>query len=128
MRTTVFCASVFAILASSQVPAQEATAQADRVSFEHDIGEVLLKIDGKPIATYVYEDPEIPRPYFAHVKTLDGIQVTRNHPPQPGTDRSDHKTMLAIAVRRTGQALMNASADGGPSSAPRLSPGVSFNE
>lgn len=35
---------------------------------------------------------KIKRPHFANLKTLSGIQVTRNHPPQPG-DAKDHDTM-----------------------------------
>ncbi len=93
MRTSVFCIGVIAILASSPAPAQDPANRTDRVVFQQRDAEVLVKIDGKPIATYVYEDSEIPRPYFAHVRTLEGIQVTRNHPPKPGTDRRDHKTM-----------------------------------
>ena len=42
------------------------------------------------------------RPFFAHVKTLEGTQVTRNFPPQEG-DPDDHQWMhpgiwMAFAV------------------------------
>ena len=54
---------------------------------------VELSCNGKPIAHYVFKDREILRPYFAHLKTVDGIQVTRRHPPVAGEDATDHPTM-----------------------------------
>jgi len=57
---------------------------------------LLITIGGEPFATYYikYEDPakelKITRPFFAHVKTPSGIQVTRNHPPIKGQDKTDH--------------------------------------
>lgn len=63
------------------------------VSFRTTPGELVLTVAGKPVATYVYADKNIPRPYFAHVKSPGGIQVTRNHPPIAGMDSNDHKTM-----------------------------------
>lgn len=45
---------------------------------------------GQPVATYVFRDERIPRPYFAHVHAPGGIRVTRNHPPVEGTDATDH--------------------------------------
>ncbi len=61
------------------------------VSFQQEPGKLSISIDGEPFATYVYEDTEITRPYFAHVKSPCGIQVTRNYPPQPD-DPQDHGT------------------------------------
>jgi hypothetical protein len=48
---------------------------------------------GKPVATYVFRDEKILRPYFAQVHAPDGTQVTRHHPPRPGIDAVDHDTM-----------------------------------
>lgn len=42
------------------------------------------------IVDYVFKDPEVPRPYFCHVRTPSGIQVTRNHPPRENEDATDH--------------------------------------
>ncbi|CAG5016996.1 hypothetical protein DYBT9275_05679 [Dyadobacter sp. CECT 9275] len=61
------------------------------VAFEQKPGELTITIGGKPFASYVYEDPKISRPYFAHVKSACGVQVTRNYPPQQG-DPQDHST------------------------------------
>jgi hypothetical protein len=67
-------------------------AEPPMVSFEKKPGQVEIQVGGKPLATYVHEDAKITRPYFAHVKAPGGIQVTRNHPPIPGKDLTDHDT------------------------------------
>jgi len=70
-----------------------ARATDGKVAFDaKDVGEIAVKIDGSPIAIYVYEDPEISRPYFAHLRAPGAPQVSRNHPPIEGKDRSDHGT------------------------------------
>ena len=54
----------------------------------------LIITDGSnTIAHFVFADTNILRPYFAHVHTPDGIQVTRTHPPVTGVDPVDHATM-----------------------------------
>lgn len=63
------------------------------VGFRTTPGEVAVTVSGKPIASYFHADDKIRRPYFAHVKSPGGIQVTRNHPPVAGKDRDDHDTM-----------------------------------
>ena len=62
------------------------------VAFEHKPSKLLITIGGEPFASYVYENSKIPRPYFAHVKTPSGVQVSRNHPPIEGKDSMDHDT------------------------------------
>ncbi len=64
--------------------------QAIPVTFTKEGGAVHIAIGGAAFADYVYADPRISRPYFAHVKTADGLPVTRNHPPIEGRDRVDH--------------------------------------
>lgn len=54
---------------------------------------LIITRDSRPVAHFVFADPDILRPYFAHVHTPDGIQVTRNHPPLEGVDPKDHPTM-----------------------------------
>jgi hypothetical protein len=71
----------------------ESLDPAPAVGFLIKPGEVVLTVSGKPVATYVYSDEQIRRPYFAHVKSPGGIQVTRNHPPIAGKDSKDHATM-----------------------------------
>ena len=55
--------------------------------------QVRIFLGDQEVADYVFEDNEISRPYFAHVKTLTGKQVSRNHPPQEGVDKMDHANM-----------------------------------
>lgn len=54
---------------------------------------LIITHDSKPVAHFVFADTNIFRPYFAHVHTPDGIQVTRTHPPVAGVDPVDHATM-----------------------------------
>jgi hypothetical protein len=70
-----------------------ATSREPVVSFREQPGQVVILVADKPVATYSYDDPQIPRPYFAHVRTLGGIQVTRNHPPVTGVDPDDHEKL-----------------------------------
>lgn len=62
------------------------------VSFLAGDGSLRVSIGGQEIAEYVWRDPQILRPYFRHLRTLGGIQVTRNSPPRTG-DSADHDTM-----------------------------------
>jgi len=55
-------------------------------------GSVQINVGPHALATYVYEDKDIPRPYFAHVRAPGNIQVTRTYPPIAGKDPTDHGT------------------------------------
>ncbi|HRK34127.1 MAG TPA: PmoA family protein [Candidatus Hydrogenedentes bacterium] len=65
------------------------------VAFEKTSKDMKIRIDGKPMATYVWSDEKTLRPYFANVFAPNGMQVTRIHPPDPvvNRDNSDHETM-----------------------------------
>ncbi len=63
------------------------------VTFGQKDGHLQIQIDGKPFASYVWQDRNVLRPYFAHVHAPNGKQVTRNHPPVEGKDATDHGTM-----------------------------------
>lgn len=54
---------------------------------------LLITDGGRPVATYVFRDNNILRPYLANVYAPGGVQVTRNHPPVPNLDATDHDTM-----------------------------------
>lgn len=69
-----------------------AIADDERVQFVRSDGKLAIAIDGYPVATYVYNDPAITRPYFAHVCAPGGTQVTRSNPPVEGQDIMDHPT------------------------------------
>lgn len=51
------------------------------VRLEPRPNQILLEIGGVDVAEYVFDDPDVPRPYFANVRTLGGIRVSRCHPP-----------------------------------------------
>lgn len=89
--TTIVILALF----TAQFPAaaQKAKKGANQavVAFTQQPGELTITVGGKPFASYVYEDATVTRPYFAHVKSPCGIQVTRNYPPQQG-DPKDHAT------------------------------------
>ena len=82
---------LFAVMLVSSVSAE---GNPPKVSFKKDAGRMEILIGDRAIATYVYEDPAIPRPYFCQVKTLDGAQITRIHPPDPviNNGNDDHPT------------------------------------
>jgi hypothetical protein len=64
-----------------------------RIAFDARPGAILVRAGEQPLATYVYEDARILRPYFKDVCAPGGIQVTRRHPPREGIDRTDHADM-----------------------------------
>lgn len=65
---------------------------APKPVFERGEHSLSLKWDGVSLATYVFRDAEVPRPYFTALRTPDGLQVTRNYPPIEGQDPTDHGT------------------------------------
>src|SRR5262249_23766726 len=64
-----------------------------KVAFAEGDGRVAVVINGMPVAVYCYEDKQTLRPYFEHVRTLNGLPVTRNHPPIAGFDVVDHDAL-----------------------------------
>jgi hypothetical protein len=70
-----------------------ATSEQPAVSFRHEPNVLHIEIGGRRFADYIYADREITRPYFTHVTTPAGIRVTRNHPPEEGSDLVDHAMM-----------------------------------
>ena len=82
------CAAVTGMFAASLC-----AGDAPQVDFESRPGELVVTVAGRPVASYVYVDDRVLRPYFAHVKAPHGVQLTRNYPPIQGQDRTDHETM-----------------------------------
>jgi len=80
---------IIAVL-SAALPCQ--AADQTPVTFARAEGQLLISVGRQPLATYVYADKEITRPYFAHVHAPGRVQVTRNHPPDKTTDSIDHAT------------------------------------
>ena len=86
--STIVCCvvSVATLLAASSLNA----ADAPEVTFTKSADQLAVSVGGKPLATYVFRDAKISRPYFAHLKAPGGTQVSRNHPPVEGKDATDH--------------------------------------
>ena len=76
--------SQFVTTAIAATPVFNAEERDDRI---------VVTFGESAIAHYLFKDENILRPFFAHVKTADGIQVTRRHPPVAGEGAVDHSTM-----------------------------------
>lgn len=85
--------SFFAAIVCGLLAIAPATAAEQRLRFVPKERSLEIQVDERPIATYVFQDDTILRPYFAHLRAGNGIQVTRRHPPLAGTDATDHDTM-----------------------------------
>jgi hypothetical protein len=64
-----------------------------QVAFERENSRLLIKINGLDFGSYVWNDPSVKRPFFAHLRTPDGVPITRSYPPVAGRDATDHDTM-----------------------------------
>lgn len=79
------------LLLVASVLADSVTAdESPIIRFQQENGELTITVGGDPLATYIYQDENTPRPYFAHVFAPGKTQVTRNHPPVKGKDTTDH--------------------------------------
>lgn len=63
------------------------------IRFLKEERQVRIYIGDQEVVDYVFVDSSISRPYFAHVKTLSGKQVSRNHPPREGVEKMDHANL-----------------------------------
>ena len=66
------------------------TADPPAIKLERGENHVVITAGTEKVATYVFRDERIPRPYFAHLFAPGNVQVSRNHPPVPGKDALDH--------------------------------------
>lgn len=83
---------VFLLLGLSAFLTPAAASGLPNISFKRETGKVIITVGKTAVATYTYQDEKIPRPYFAHVHGPTGAQLTRNHPPIPKKDATDHDT------------------------------------
>lgn len=83
----------FVLAVAATWPAAAPRTVAADFAVQQKPDRVLITDGGQPVATYVFRDDKILRPYFANVHAPGGIQVTRNHPPVPNADATDHDTM-----------------------------------
>lgn len=89
-KTRLALAAPLAVLLAGGFSLEAADA---RFTFSQTPDQLAIKYAGQPVATYVFRDDKILRPYFANVHALSGVKVTRNHPPVAGSDATDHDTM-----------------------------------
>ena len=91
MKTTFSkCIVLGAVLAGTACRLQAADPA---FGFTQSADRLAITFAGKPVAEYVFRDEKILRPFFANVHAPGGIKVTRNHPPVPVQDATDHVTM-----------------------------------
>jgi hypothetical protein len=91
-RRLLATAVLAAVVVSVFIGSAGLAAGLPEVALDQGPGKIQVTIGGRPVATYVYQDPVISRPYFAHVQAPSGVQVTRNYPPIEGQDTLDHPT------------------------------------
>ncbi len=92
---------VFSVLSISRLVCLAATltgtcqvrAEPPRFSIEASRSSLVIKLGDQSIATYYVKHDLVARPFFAHINTPSGIQVSRNFPPIEGTDPTDHPMM-----------------------------------
>lgn len=70
--------------------ARLASADSGTIELHSTDSAVSMRVGAVETLRYIYRDPAVSRPYFAPVRTLSGVQVSRNHPPQAGQDKTDH--------------------------------------
>lgn len=85
-----------AVLLLAQMPiaiAADDNSKKPQFLVDEQSDRLRISLGETPVADFVYRDPDVRRPYFASVRTVGGIAVTRTHPPVEGVDAVDHPTM-----------------------------------
>jgi Family of unknown function (DUF6807) len=83
--------STFLTLFSVIVAWSAACCPAGEINIDRQEDWLTIRDDGNAVATYVFRDADISRPYFCNVSSPGGVQVTRHHPPH-ADDLQDHAT------------------------------------
>lgn len=65
----------------------------NKLNLKQSADSISILLADKPVATYVFKDDQVRRPYFKDVFTPGGLRVTRHFPPDPKTEATDHATM-----------------------------------
>jgi len=82
MRALAFALGLLVTWQANALPLAEISVRKFEGHFKVASGEHEL-------FTYVWDDPEIPRPYICNVFALDGTRITRTHPPDPVADKGN---------------------------------------
>jgi hypothetical protein len=80
-------------VAAVPLPLRAFDSQSAKVLFKQNDTSLQVVIGDQTIVEYVFKDEQVLRPYFRHLRTLKGQQVTRNSPPIKPEDLDDHATM-----------------------------------
>ena len=96
--TPLQVADLAAFLLAMKAPAASGTPSAlaesetakDGFQVERQKDQLLISLGGQPIVEFVFRDDKILRPYFSNARLVNGLKVTRNHPPVEGVDELDH--------------------------------------
>jgi hypothetical protein len=64
-------------------------APASPLRIDSEERRLHILVGAQRIATYVWQDENLPRPYFEGLSTPDGDPVTRNHPTDPEVDKGN---------------------------------------
>ena len=72
------------------VTLSHAAPQMPHIDFIAKPRMIEIKAEGQPVATYVYSDPHISRPYFKDLHAPGSVRVSRHHPQREGLDPMDH--------------------------------------
>lgn len=84
---------LWVLLASGFAGSANLAAEPSSFALKEEANQLVITRSGQPVATYVFRDEKILRPFFAHVHAPGGIPITRHHPPIAGQDATDHDTM-----------------------------------
>lgn len=82
------CPIVLLLAICINVPVHQAVA-APSVTFSAREGALDVRVGDQRVAEYVWQDPELPRPYFRQITTSEGVPVSRNYPPDPVVDQGN---------------------------------------
>ena len=87
MQTNLRPAAIAACLATALTACAWAEQPQTRFTFEEHRKSLVIKLDDKTLATYLFGYEKLTRPAFVNVRTPGGIQVTRSFPPRLPEDR-----------------------------------------
>lgn len=96
--TPLQVADLATFLLAMKTPAAKGSSSAtdsatNGFQVERQKNQLRISLSGKPIVEFVFRDDKILRPYFSNARLLNGLKVTRNHPPVEGVDELDHANL-----------------------------------